>query len=62
MASIEEVLWSMDSLSRKMLSDAIKEYQKTKSSKALKEITAILRNWDEDEVKVLLPDFMKKLK
>lgn len=62
MASVEDVLRNMDSFSRRMLSDAIKEYQKTGSSKALKEVTAILRNWNEDEVKILLPDFMKKLR
>lgn len=62
MASIDDVLRSMDSFSRKLLSNAIHEYEKTGSKTSLQEITSILRNWTDDDPKILLPDFMKKLR
>lgn len=53
--SIGDILYKMDSYSRKLLSDAIHRYQKTGSSRDLREITDILRNWcDEGDVKELV--------
>lgn len=60
MSSVEDVLRRMDSYNRKLLSDAIKNYEKTKSSAALKEVAAILENWNEDEAKSILPKILKK--
>lgn len=60
MSSVDDVLRRMDSQSRRILSDAIKEYERKPSSATLKEIADILRNWNEDEAKILLPEFMKR--
>lgn len=66
MDKIDKVLHSMDSDSRREISDSIREYERTGSSAPLKRIVSVLRCWgddeDEDDVKILLPDFMKKLR
>ena len=53
--SIDDILYKMDSYSRKLLSDAIHGYQRTGASSDLRKITDILRNWcDDDEAKKLI--------
>lgn len=60
MSNLEDVLKRMDSFNRRLLSDAIHEYERNPSSAALKEVRDILANWNEDEAKILLPEFMKR--
>ena len=53
--SIDDILYKMDSYSRKLLSDAIHNYQRTGSSSDLREVADILRNWcDDSDVKELV--------
>ena len=60
MSNLDDVLRRMDSFNRRLLSDAIREYERNPSSAALKEVREILANWNEDEAKILLPEFMKR--